>query len=92
VIELNPRNVSAYYNLGLAYYNQGQYDKAIANCNKAIHINPKFADAYNTRAAAFFFKKKYKKAWNDVHKAQHLGYKVHPEFIDALRQESGRQE
>ena len=35
------------------YYNKGQYDKAISDCNKAIRINPKFADAYYNRALAY---------------------------------------
>jgi hypothetical protein len=29
--------------------------------------------------------------WDDVHKAQNLGYTVHPGFLKALRQASGRQ-
>jgi tetratricopeptide (TPR) repeat protein len=29
-------------NGGVAYYNKGQYDAAISDCNKAIEINPKY--------------------------------------------------
>jgi tetratricopeptide (TPR) repeat protein len=34
----------------LAYYDKGQYDKAISDYNKAIEINPRFAEAYNLKA------------------------------------------
>jgi hypothetical protein len=33
----------------------------------------------------------YEKAWDDVHKAEGLGWQVHPEFLKALREASGRQ-
>ena len=43
----------AYYNQGLAYFNKGQYDKAISDTSKAIEINPRDADAYNNRGNAY---------------------------------------
>lgn len=36
-------------NGGVAYYNKGQYDAAISDCNNAIEINPKYALAYYNR-------------------------------------------
>ena len=91
-IEINPKYATAYNNRGFAYYIKGQYDKAIADCTKVIEIDPKYATAYKNRATAYFHEREYEKAWDDVYRAQDLGYNVSPEFIEALRQASGRQE
>jgi tetratricopeptide (TPR) repeat protein len=91
-IEINPGFTEAYNNRGFAYA-QGKrlHDKAIRDFNKAIEISPKYAAPYNNRAISYFFMREYDKAWNDVSKAQALGWQVHPGFLDALRQASGRQ-
>jgi tetratricopeptide (TPR) repeat protein len=90
-IEINPKSALTYNNRGNVYAAKGQYDKAISDYNKAIEINPSDAGAYNNRAIAYSDKGQYDKAWDDVHKAESLGYKVHPGFLRALRQASGRQ-
>ena len=90
-IELNPNYAEAYHNRGGAYGNKGEYDQAISDYNKAIELNPKLAEAYNNRGVAYYFKKEYDKAWEDVYKAQSLGVQVHPGFLKALREASGRQ-
>jgi Flp pilus assembly protein TadD len=74
----------------LVYMVQGHLDKVITGFNKAIELDPSDPRAYNNRAVAYFIKTKYEAAWGDVHKAQNLGYKVHPAFLNALRQASGR--
>ncbi len=63
----------------------------VIDFSKAIVINPRFAEAYNNRAVSYFFKKEYEKAWDDVHKIQNLGLQVHPEFLNTLREASGRE-
>ena len=35
---------------GIGLANKKEYDKAIADCNKAIRLDPKYASAYNNRA------------------------------------------
>jgi tetratricopeptide (TPR) repeat protein len=72
-------------------FQKGDHDKALADFNKAIELNPNYALAYNNRGIAYFNKRDYEKAWDDVRKAQKLGCKVHPKFLKALRQASGRQ-
>ena len=84
-------DAESYLNRGLVYYEKGQYDKAISDCNKAIALNPELAMAYYNRGAARFLKKEYHKAWDDVHKAQHLGLQIPPRFFKTLREASGRQ-
>ena len=89
---MNPRFANAYYYRGLAYLRKREYDQTISDYTKAIGINPRFAVAYAERAFAYcHFRREYDKAWEDVHKAQSLGYQVHPEFLKALREASGRE-
>ena len=90
-IEINPRYAMAYNNRGNTFQTNGQYDKAISDFTKAIEINPGFDGAYNNRGVAYYCKGEYDKAWEDVYKAQSLGYQVHPGFLKALREASGRQ-
>jgi len=55
--ETSPANLNfadAHYNLGVAFYEQGQLEQAIASYLKAIEINPDFADAHNNLGIAFY--------------------------------------
>ena len=81
----------ALLNQGIALLKKGRYDLSINYFNKAIEINPRFAEAYNNRAFVNFYKRDFEMAWDDVYKALNLGYKVHPGFLNALRQASGRE-
>jgi tetratricopeptide (TPR) repeat protein len=48
------RNLSiAYYSRGLAYYDKGDDDRAIAEYIEAIRLDPKFAQAYSSRGLAY---------------------------------------
>ena len=50
----SPRNLAiAYYSRGLAYYDKGDDDRAIADFNEAIRLDPKFAYAYSSRGLAY---------------------------------------
>ena len=90
-VKINTRFAEAYCNRATAYHEKGQYDRAILDFNKALEINPGFAVAYCNRAITFHSKGKYDKAWEDVHKAQSLEYQVTQEFLQALRDASGRE-
>lgn len=90
-IAINPGYVLAYTNRGQAYAVKGQYDHAISEYDKALKINPKDAVTYTNRAISYYFKKDFEKAWGDVHKTESLGNQVHPGFLKALREASGRQ-
>ena len=52
-IELNPENVRAYNNRGIAYRRIGNLDAAIADYSRAIYLNPENARAYNNRGVAY---------------------------------------
>ena len=67
--ERRRKRSKSYNNRGLAYYNKGQYDRAIADYTKAIQINPKRASAYNRRGVAYAKKGQYDSAIADYTKA-----------------------
>lgn len=46
IIQKNPKDYTAYSNMGLAYDKKGDYKKAIGSYEKTIEINPKFDNAY----------------------------------------------
>ncbi len=92
-IKINPKFANAYFSRGVAYAEgRGEYDKAISDYDKAIEINPRFGKAILSRGIAKYFKGEYAKALEDVHKAQSLGYQVHPGFLKALGEASGRKQ
>jgi tetratricopeptide (TPR) repeat protein len=91
-IKINPEFANAYFSRGVAHAEgKGEYDKAISDYDRAIELNPTFAKAILSRGVANYYKGEYGKAWEDVHKVQSLGYQVHPGFLKALREASGRQ-
>ena len=89
-IHVNPNVVQAYINRGFIYFQLGMNQKGMNDCNKAIQINSSYADAYGIRAIGYYAIGKYDRAWQDVHKVQSLGAQIHPGFLNALREASGR--
>jgi len=96
-IELKDEYAEAYFNRGSTYRMKGDYNtmksdynKALGDLTKAIELKHEFAGAYNERALVYFHKRKYKSAWADINAAKALGYKVNPEFLEALRKASAR--
>jgi len=81
----------AYHARGHTYAIKHQYDQAISDFSKAIELNPRDAESYYTRAIAYFSKREYDKSSDDVKKEQDLGCKIHPGFLKALREASGKQ-
>ena len=45
-IQIDTKLAQAHYNLGLAYNEKGEYDKAIVSYKKAIEVKPDYADAH----------------------------------------------
>ncbi|WP_295654740.1 tetratricopeptide repeat protein [uncultured Mucilaginibacter sp.] len=51
---IQPTTTAAgYLDQSLAYYNQGDYEKCIDACKKAIKLKPDYADAYSNMGAAY---------------------------------------
>lgn len=52
-IELNPKNVEAYFRRGLTHGCLGNYSQEIKDYNRAIELNPKYALAYAGRGLVY---------------------------------------
>src|SRR5881296_2109704 len=61
-IRLNPDELEAYHNRGVAYDVQGNYERAIADFSAVIQLHPKHARAFSNRGNAFLYLGDYKKA------------------------------
>ena len=68
-IELNPRQVSAYINRGIAYSAMGNSDRAIQDYDRAIEMEPTSASAYSGRGNAYTTKGDYDHALLDHNRA-----------------------
>lgn len=75
----NETAAEAYYNGGIAYYEEGQNDLAISDWSKAIEINPKFAEAYYNRGLAYYLKGEPVLAISDFNKA----IEANPDYAEA---------
>lgn len=63
---------AAHNDRGIAYYNKGEYDKAIADYDTAIRLDAQMGPAYNNRGHAYGAKGEYDKATSDFDTAIHL--------------------
>ncbi len=71
-LKLQPDDVNAYYNRGVAYLNQGNYAQAIADFNQALKLQPNFVEAYNSRGLAYKNQGNYTQAIADFNSALKL--------------------
>ena len=78
-IELNPNNVFAYTNRGVAYHAKGDYTRAVADYTKAIELKPDYAKAYYNRGVGYYEEGEYDSAVKDFSKAIELK----PDYIEA---------
>ena len=60
------------YNRGVAYFNKGEYDQAIADCTEAIRLHPQNPSFYLSRAKAYRALGDDAKATKDEEKAREL--------------------
>ena len=65
--------MSAYITRGGAYYDLGQYERAIQDYNEAIRLDPKDADAYYNRGIAYGKLGRSVEAERDIAKAEEIG-------------------
>ena len=76
MIELNPNDAIACYNLGNAYSNKGEVELAIEDYTKAIELNSEFPQSYYNRGIARIRLKEWEKAKSDLIDAKRNGYAV----------------
>ncbi len=67
--KLDPKDAGAWYGRGVAYGNLDEYDKAIADWNKALRLDPKSAPAHNNLGVALGRQKKLDEAIAEFRKA-----------------------
>ncbi|MEH2250613.1 tetratricopeptide repeat protein [Nostoc sp.] len=72
VLQLDPKNASAYVGLGNVLGSQGKYDEALAAFQKAIQLDPKYARAYGGLGSALGSQGKYDEALAAFQKAIQL--------------------
>ncbi|RME81405.1 MAG: tetratricopeptide repeat protein, partial [Planctomycetota bacterium] len=75
VLQLTPKNATAYFYRGNSYLSLNQYGEAIQDYKKAIALNPSFSSAYYNIACAYARQNQKKKALEWLTKAIHHGFK-----------------
>jgi len=65
-IELNPKDVNAYYNRGGCFGRLKQYKKAIEDYNKAIALDSKYVNAYLNLSELYIITGKEEDAWKTI--------------------------
>jgi tetratricopeptide (TPR) repeat protein len=70
--ELIRTNADTYNNRGLAYGQQGNFNKEISDYNEAIRLDPSHAAAYNNRGVAYLHIGSHAKAKADFATAKRL--------------------
>ncbi len=68
-INKSPGKVRPYNNRGLAYFDQEEHDKAIADFSRAIELKRDYAEGYNNRGLVYHKKGEYDKAVSDYSEA-----------------------
>ena len=76
---MNRAKAIKYYNQGLEYYEEGQFELALECYTQAIKANPKDFEAYNNRGTIYQKLKQYEQALNDYNQA----IKLNPEGIES---------
>ncbi len=79
-IEIKPDMHEAYSNMGNAYNELKEYQKAINACQKAIEIKPDNHEAYNNMGNAYNELKEYQKAINAYQKAIEIKHDKHKAY------------
>ena len=74
-----------------ASYLAGDWQALINSGKQALDEDIDYFYLRLRMAIAYYYKGEHDKAWEDVHKLQSLGYPVHPGFLRALGEASGRQ-
>ncbi len=70
-----PCRPRAFYNLGIAYYQAKEYEKAVEAYNKAIYLKPDYPEAYNNLGIVYNDLKKYDDAIRSLRRSISLNPK-----------------
>ena len=78
-LSVTPNNSLAYYELGNAFKQQGNFDNAMSNYSKALKINPNYAEAHNNLGYILAYQKHYKEAIDHYKEA----LRIKPKYSEA---------
>ena len=84
-IQLNSSYPVAHNNLGVAYYNLGQYDKAKEEFNKAIDLKDNYVKAYINLASCYFWQGNYFLAYRYYKKGKSIDDEYVEERVDIAK-------
>jgi len=80
VAKKSPYMLRPHLNLGVAYMESGEAEKAIEQYNKALDIDSEYAEAYNNRGVAYLRMEKYEEALDDFNQA----IRLNPTYLNAF--------
>jgi tetratricopeptide (TPR) repeat protein len=81
IADVSDRDSASYYNRGVDYTNQKEWNKAIAEFDRAIELNSNLAEAYGYRGFTYFQLQDWERAINDFNRAIFLKPKVAEAFL-----------
>ena len=82
----SPPAAEDHHKRGLALWQRGELDRAIAEFDKAIELNPRLADTYGNRGLAWLMLGNLAKAQADFARCRALGGTLTPEAERFLRE------
>lgn len=79
-VEKSPEKARPWNGRGLAYYNRGEYQKALADFNRALEIYDEFYLAYQNRGIVYLESNKFDSAINDFTRAIEIEPRNHVHY------------
>ena len=89
-IDLDPQSVPAHNNLAVALFNREDIRGAIGELKTVLAIDPNQGGIHRQLAVAYWRVKEYDNAWAEVRAGQEKGESMDPNFLEALKRDSGR--
>lgn len=91
-LELNPQSVSARNNLAVALFQKGDVAGAIRELHALLAVNPAYPGVPEQLAVAYWKIRDYDNAWKQVNAVRAAGRTMDPNFLEALKRSSGREQ
>lgn len=72
ILEIDPKNYRAFYNLGIAYHNFGNNKDALKSCDRALELKPDHKHCYYSKGVIYESMKKFALAMENYKKAKEI--------------------